>query len=300
MNFGVTILGNNSALPAHDRHPTAQVVTAHDRLYLIDCGEGTQMQMSRYRIRRSRIRHIFISHLHGDHYFGLIGLLNSFGLQNREHPLHIYAPAPLQQILQLQFDCADTHLPFELIFVPLEAGCLLEEEDLTVSAFPTNHRIPCFGFMFRQRHRKRKVDPASAHREGIPSAFYPQLQAGKDFTASSGKVVPNARVTQPPPPDKAYAFCADTRYDESLLSHVKGVDMLYHETTYLQEHAAKAMARYHSTSVQAAELALKAGAAKLLVGHFSSTYEQLDPFLEECAGIFPHTQIALEGVTYLV
>jgi ribonuclease Z len=303
MNFAVTILGNNSALPAHGRHPTSQVVTFHDRRYLVDCGEGTQMQMSLYKIRRSRINHIFISHLHGDHYFGLMGLINSYGLQNRTRPLTIFAPAPLEKILQLQLDCAHTELPYDLRFIPLESGkegIILEEEDLVVEAFPTDHRIPCFGFLFREAHRKRKLNPVEAEHHGVPSAFFQRLQDGEDYINAQGETIPNTWVTYAPTAARSYAFCADTRYDERLLSYISGCDLIYHETTYLHELADKARDRYHSTSVQAATLARKAGVKRLLIGHFSSKYETTEHFLEECLPVFPRTELAAEGTTYLV
>lgn len=303
MNFAVTILGNNSALPAHGRHPTSQVITFHDRLYLVDCGEGTQMQMSMYKIRRSKIHHLFISHLHGDHYFGLIGLLNSFGLQNRTQPLHIYCPEPLKEILDVQLAAANTVLPFDVSYtflIPGRRQVIVSEEDLVVEAFPTDHRISCFGFLFKQIHKSRKLDPQKAGRHGVPASFFNQLQEGADYVASDGKRVLNEWVTSDPPPAKSYAFCADTRYDEDLLPLLAGCDLMYHETTYLHDEAQKAASRYHSTSVQAATMAEKAGVKRLLVGHFSSKYESLAPFLSECRAVFPRTDLAEEGCTYLV
>jgi ribonuclease Z len=303
MHFGVTILGNNSALPAHGRHPTAQVVTFHDRKYLVDCGEGAQLQMSAYRIRRSRINHVFISHMHGDHYFGLIGLLNSYGLQNREHPLHIYGPAQLEQVIGLQLECANTHLPFPLSFTALAPGestVILREEDLEVEAFPTNHRIPCFGFAFTQVHRKRKLLGVRATQYGIPPAFFHRLQDGEDYVNEKGERIANDQVTEEPPAPRRYAFCADTRYDESILPYIQGCDLMYHEATYLNGQAEKATSRYHSTSVQAATMAAMANAGRLLIGHFSSQYETTEQFLEECLPVFPRTELSREGVTYLV
>lgn len=303
MHFGVTILGNNSALPANGRHPTAQVVTFRDRLYLVDCGEGTQMQMSTYKIKRSKIKQIFISHLHGDHYFGLIGLLNSFGLQNRKQPLDIFGPPPLKEILDIQLECANTKLPFDLRFYPLQTGyqgIIAEEEDITIEAFPTNHHIPCFGFLFREKPRKRKLDPESAKHYRVPVSFYHHLQEGEDFVNEKGEVIPNDLLTHDPPHCKSYAFCADTMYDEKIAKTVSFCDMIYHETTYLQNEAVRARKRYHTTSVQAAKIARMAQVKKLLIGHFSSKYEDIEPFLQECIPVFPYTEIAREGTTYLV
>lgn len=303
MNFAVTILGNNSALPAHGRHPTSQVVTFHDRLYLVDCGEGTQMQMSAYKIRRSKIHHLFISHLHGDHYYGLIGLLNSYSLQSRVQPLHIYCPEPLEKIINIQLENAATLLSFPITYTflkPEQHQVILTEQDLVVEAFPTNHRIPCFGFLFRQVHKKRKINPAKAIQYDVPPSFFGHLQDGEDYITPDGEKIFNKMITDEPPPAKKYAFCADTRYDERLLPFISGCDLLYHETTYLHDQCAHAVNRYHSTSMQAATMAEKAGAKRLLVGHFSSKYASLMPFLEECRSIFPSTDLAEEGCTYLV
>lgn len=301
--FAVTILGNNSAVPTNERFPTAQVVTYYDQLFLIDCGEGTQMQMARYKIKRSKIQHIFISHLHGDHYFGLIGLLNSFSLMGRTQPLHLYAPPELKTIIELQLTCAATQLSFELKFVPLyphHTGILIVEKNLQISYFNTKHRIPCFGFSFCERKIKRRIIPEQANRYQIPTYFYGALQEGKDYIGKDGTVVRNEWVTQEPSPGRCYIYCADTIYDEGLIPIIRGANLVYHETTYLQDQPERAGSRFHCTSVQAATLAKKAGVKKLLIGHFSSKYKDLSPFLEECRPIFPNTELALEGATFMV
>lgn len=299
--LAVTILGNNSALPMHDRHPTSQVVYFNEQLFLVDCGEGAQIQMNRYKIRRNRIRHIFISHLHGDHYFGLPGLLNSYGLNGRTEELWLYAPAPLQQILELQFKAADTVLPYTLHFVPLQAeGILLDDKKVTVSCFAVNHRIPCWGFLFKEKDKPLKLDAAKLQEYAIPSAFYQHLKAGEDYVAKDGTTIKNEWVTLPPEPPLSYAYCADTAYNEAIAEKIKDVSMVYHEATYLADHEAKAISRAHSTTVQAAAIALKANATRLLIGHFSSKYEALDDFLNEAKNIFENTDLALEGATYFV
>jgi ribonuclease Z len=299
--LGVTILGNNSALPAFDRHPTSQVVTLDDQLFLVDCGEGTQMQLARYKIRWGRINHIFISHLHGDHYFGLPGFLNSMGLLNREHDLHLYAPAPVREILQLQFDAANTALPYPLHFHALEKEkVLLKTERLKVSCFTTRHRIPCFGFRFEQVKPPRRLNPEKAVQYEIPAAFYDRLKWGENYTNKKGDLILNEWVTDPAPKPKSYAYCADTIYDEDLIDKVQGVDLLYHETTYLKDLHERAAARFHATTVQAAQIALKAKVGRLLIGHFSSKYDKLDLFEEEAKEVFPDTSLAIEGVTYKV
>lgn len=299
--FAVTILGNNSALPAYDRHPTAQVVTLNDQLFLIDCGEGTQMQMARYKIRRSKINHIFISHLHGDHYFGLIGLLTSMGLLGRDNPLHLYAPAPLEKIIALQLEAASTTLPFTLHFHPVTGpGQILDNPKFSVEAFATQHRIPCFGYIIREKRNPRRIHKEKVVAYNIPAAFYDQLKQGADYVTKDGTVIQNELVTLPNLAPRSYAFCADTIYDEQIAETVRGVNLLYHETTYLADQAERAASRFHTTTAQAAAIASKAGAEKLLIGHFSSKYETLDAFLAETKQFFPQTQLATEGTTFLI
>jgi ribonuclease Z len=299
--FGVTILGNNSALPAYDRHPTAQVVTLDQFQFLIDCGEGTQMQLSRYKIRRSRINHIFISHLHGDHYFGLIGLITSMGLLGRETDLHLYASAPLKEILDLQFKAADTRLPFTLHFHPLEKeGTILDDPKFSVESFKVHHRIECWGFLFREKKKPRKINKDRITQYEFSSTAFEKLKAGEDVTSTKGELVLNDQVTTPTTPPRSYAFCADTLYKEELADIVKDVTLIYHETTYLKDLEDRAASRFHSTTTQAAAIAKQANAEKLLIGHFSSKYEKLDEFLIETQEVFPNTQLALEGVTYRV
>ena len=299
--FAVTILGNNSALPAYDRHPSAQIVTIYDQLLLIDCGEGTQMQLSRYKIRRGKLNHIFISHLHGDHYFGLIGLISSMALLNREQPLHLFAPAGLEEIMELQLKVASTTLPFPLIFHPLEKeGLILEESKFTVETFQTQHRIPCWGFLIREKKEPRKIDKDKAVQYHIPSAYYQSLKAGYDYTAKDGTVIYNDQVTLANSPARSYAYCADTLYDERLATIAKDVTMIYHEATYLNGMEDRAAARFHSTTSQAASIALKANAGGLLLGHFSSKFEELHDYLKEALEVFPNTQLAIEGVTFKI
>jgi len=299
--FGVTILGNNSAIPAFDRHPTAQVVTMNDQLFLFDCGEGTQMQFSTYKIKRSRINHIFISHLHGDHYFGLIGLLTSYSLLSRTTDLHLYAPEPLKKILDLQLEAASTTLCYPLHFHPIKAdGILVDDKKFTVECFSTKHRIPCWGFIVREKKNLRKINKEEITKHDIPAAFYDRLKQGEDYTSKEGFLLKNETVTIPASPAKSYAFAADTVYFEEIAEKVKGVTMLYHEATYLKDQEQRAAERFHSTTVQAATIAQKAGVEKLLLGHFSSKYDVLDEFLNEAIEVFPNTQLAIEGATYFI
>ena len=299
--FGVTILGNNSALPVYERHPTAQIVTLNDQLLLIDCGEGTQIQLSRYRVRRSKINHILISHLHGDHYFGLTGLITSFGLMNREADLHLYAPEPLKQILDLQFAAADTRLPFTLHFHPLkEAGVIIDEDKFSVECFNVFHRIECWGFIVREKKKPRRIDKEKIQLYNIPTAFYENLKDGEDYTTTTGEIIKNENVTIANTPVKSYAFCSDTIYNEVLADNVREVNLLYHETTYLRDLEDRAASRFHCTTDQAANIALLANAKKMIIGHFSSKYEKLDDFLKETKEVFTNTELAVEGVTFIV
>ncbi len=299
--FAVTILGNNSALPAYDRHPTAQIVTLNDQLLLIDCGEGTQMQLSRYKVKRGKLNHIFISHLHGDHYFGLIGLVTSMGLLGREQPLHLYAPPGLDAIIQLQLEVAATSLPFELVYHALtKEALILDSPKFSVECFSTKHRIPCWGFIVREKKLPRKVDKDKAIEFMIPASFYNSLKEGLDYHTKDGSVILNDQVTIPNSAPKSYAFCADTIYDERIAEIAKDVTLIYHEATYLKDLEDRAAARFHSTTVQAAMIAKKANANQLLLGHFSSKYELLDDYLTEAVAVFPKTQLAIEGVTFLI
>ena len=304
--LAVTILGNNSALPAFDRHPTAQIITMEDQIFLVDCGEGTQMQMAKYKIRRSKINHIFISHLHGDHYFGLIGLLTSMGLLGRTQELHLHAPGPLHEIIALQLKVADIHLPYLLHFHSLiqasdgEPNILLREGKCEVSCFPVVHRIECWGFIFREVRPLRRVNPEKARQHDVPSSFFDRLKWGESYLRKDGSIVDNLLVTEPASKARSYAYAADTMFDERIAGYVHGVDLLYHETTYLKDLEMQAGRRFHSTTTQAATIALRAGVQRLLIGHFSSKYEKLQAFEQEARDIFPNTDLALEGVTYKV
>ena len=299
--FGVTILGNNSAVPAYNRHPTAQIVTMQDQLLLFDCGEGTQMQIARYKVKWGKIKYVFISHLHGDHYFGLIGLITSMYLLGRKDTLYIYGPVILEEIIRLQLKAADTKLPFEMVFCPLkEDGVVVDEAKYTVECFTTQHRIECRGFIVREKKKPRRIDVEKVHEYHIPTSFYERLQAGEDYTNKEGGVIKNELVTVANTLGRSYAFSADTLYDINVAERVKGVTLLYHEATYLKNMETNAKVRYHSTTHQAASIALQAGVTKLIIGHFSSKYESLDIFLEEAKEVFPNTSLAIEGATHRI
>ena len=241
----------------HDRHPTCQVITAGDELFMLDCGEGAQAQMNRFKIRRGRISHIFISHLHGDHYLGLPGLLNSFSLTGRKEPLHLHGPAVLMPILDLMFTAAQANLSYPLHFHALEEEQqLVDGKRFTVTCFRVFHRIECWGFLIREKEKPRKIDPDRADDLDVPTSFYPNLKEGQDYVHPSGRVVKNEWVTRPASPPRAYGYCADTRFDLSIAEKVRGCDLVYHEATYLDDLREKAAERFHTTARQAAELAL--------------------------------------------
>ncbi|MDQ6724402.1 MAG: ribonuclease Z [Thermoproteota archaeon] len=299
--LAVTILGNNSAIPAFNRHPTAQVVQNAEQSFLIDCGEGTQMQMNYYKIRSSKINHIFISHLHGDHYFGLVGLLTSMGLLSRKHELHLYAPAVLKTIIDLQLEVANAHLPYELHFHPLKnEEIILEDKKIRVECFKVKHRIECWGFLFTEKKNLRKIKIEETSKHNIPPSFFDHLHMGEDYITQDNKIIKNELLTLPLSLAKTYAYCADTVYDEELVDKIKNVDLLYHESTYLHELKEKAFNRFHCTSIEAATIAKKADVKKLLLGHFSSMYETLDDFKTEACTVFENTDLALEGICYII
>lgn len=296
----VTILGNNSALPAFGRHPTAQAVSVYGEVLLIDCGEGTQSQMQRFGLRWRSMHHIFISHLHGDHYFGLPGLINSMSLLGRTAPLHLYAPAELKPILDSILTVADTVLTYPFYFHPMPEGValLVDDPSFSVTCFPVNHRIQCHGFLVERKTRGRKLLPDKCREYEIPANYYEGLKHGQDYTRPDGIVVKNEMVTEDGPTVKKYAYCADTLFTDSFLETIKGADTIYHECTYLDADREKATKRFHSTAAQAAELAKMAGAQQLLLGHFSSKYKDLDPFYVEASAIFPNTHVSIEGTAY--
>jgi ribonuclease Z len=297
--LSVTILGNNSAVPAFNRHPTSQVVSHDGTNYLVDCGEGTQIQMIKYKIRRGKISHIFISHLHGDHYFGLVGLINTFGLLSHTQELHIFGPEPLQQIIEMQLAVSENTLPYPLHFHTITENAVLVDNDrIRIKCFRTAHRIICFGFSFEEKEGKRKLLIEKVRKAKIPQSFYSSLQNGLDYITSRGETIKNDSVTAPPERGKKYAFCADTKYDESIIPHIYGFNVIYHETTYLDNMQQTAIERFHSTTKQAALIAQKAMVNKLLIGHFSSKYSTLETFQQEARQVFYNTEVATEGVTY--
>jgi len=303
MLMKLTILGNNSALPAFGRHPTAQIIDIDGELILLDCGENTQIQMQKLGIKWRRLNHIFISHLHGDHYFGLFGLINSMSLLGRTQPLFLYAPTDLLPLINNIMSVADTQFNYPLHFQPIEPetqGLLVDHNLFTVHCFPTEHRIACHGFVIRTQPKGRKLLPEQCKKYQIPQYFYPRLKQGEDYERMNGEVVANHLVTEASSPVKSYAYCADTIFTTSFLDHIKGVDVLYHECTYLEKDIEKAGLRFHSTAIQAATLAKLANVKQLLLGHYSSKYKTIEAFQEEAATVFSNVIATEEGTTYLI
>ena len=298
MIFEVGILGSSSATPIYQRHPTAQGINFHVRDFLIDCWEGTLIQMDRYKIKFHRINHIFISHLHGDHYLGLLGLISTMHLQGRVSTLHIHGPQDLKEIIDIQLKYSETTLRYPVEFHsidPKNPSVLYDDEDVTISSIILSHRIPCTGFLFTEKPRQRKLKKDKLAQFNIPVTFYNELKAGKDYIDEEGKTVPNSALTIDPRKPRSYAFCSDTIFDERLISIVKGVDLLYHEATFLSDKADRAKETFHSTAAQAATIAKEAGVRRLIIGHFSARYKNLYPLLEEAKSVFPETTLAIEG-----
>jgi ribonuclease Z len=299
----LTILGSSSALPTSERFPSAHVLNAHERLFLIDCGEGTQMQLRKNRIRFAKINHIFISHLHGDHVFGLYGLLSTFSLMGRKVPIHLYAPEKYNQILNSHLNDFDIHLSFEIDFIPLKGNDpvqILDDKYLTVASFPLQHRIPAFGFLFREKPSDRHILKEKIEEYNIPEVRIPAIKKGADFIKEDGIVVKNEEITLPPSPPLSYAYCSDTKYFRRLPSFVRGVSLLYHEATFDKTLDQLAAATGHSTSLDAAKTALQANAGKLIIGHFSARYKNISFLVDEARSIFPATIAAIDGKSYQV
>lgn len=303
MRFDVTILGSNSAIPANGRHPSAQVLTIQNRPYLIDCGEGTQIRLTENSISRNRIQQIFISHLHGDHVFGLIGLLTTMSLVGRKNALDIFAPAGLQEMIEVQLHHTQGHLDFSIAFHVIDTEIhqvIFEDELVQVFSLPLDHRVPCSGFLFVERPRPRNIRPAAIREFAIPVHQINGLKAGSNFELPDGRIIPNNELTWPPYQSRSYAYCSDTAYREALIPLIKGVDLLYHESTFLHEKLEQAIATRHSTALQAAQIAVQAEVGELILGHYSSRYKDLQVLLAEAQSVFPVSQLGLEGKTYEV
>ncbi|WP_207420889.1 ribonuclease Z [Desertivirga brevis] len=301
MRFDVTILGSSSATPIFNRYPSAQLLNINERYFLIDCGEGTQLQLLRNGIKAQRIEHIFISHLHGDHYLGLVGLLSSMHLNGRKKPLFIYAPAELKEILEVQFKYSQTDIryPIEYYFTNSEVPeKIFENQDVVVETIILEHRIPCTGFKFTQKKRLRKLLKEKVEALDLPLPAIHLLKRGMDFTDMDGKVYRSEDFTTDPDEPRAYAYCSDTICNWKYLDSIQGVDTLYHESTFMHDMIERAQETFHTTALQAAEIAVKANAKQLLLGHFSARYRELEPLLLEAQTVFPNSKLAIEGTVF--
>lgn len=302
MSTYLTILGFNSAIPTVNSSPTAQLLEMEERYFLIDCGEGTQVQLRKAKARFSRINHIFISHLHGDHCFGLPGLIASFRLLGRETPLHVYGPKGIREMLETIFRLTETHRGFEIVYHELQgknSEKIYEDSRLEVYTIPLDHRVYCNGYLFREKPKDRHLNMQEISKyPEIETCDYHNLKRGKDFILNDGYVLKNETLTTAPSPSVSYAFCSDTRYREEIADIVKNVDVLYHEATFL--HELKEMADYtaHTTALEAARIARKAEVGRLILGHFSNRYSDLSVFTDEAREVFPNTFLpkALEAV----
>lgn len=301
--FELTILGCSSATPTSSRHPTSQVLNQHERYFLIDCGEATQIQLRRFKIKMQRIDHIFISHLHGDHYLGLPGLLGTMHLVGREKELHIYSPAGLQEIINVGHYHSKTFLKYKLIFHVLEEkskSVIYEDEKMTVETIPMNHRIPCCGFLFREKDNLRNIIKEKIDQYNIPTQEISRIKKGEDYINAERKIIPNSELTSEPPPPRTYAYCSDTIYNESYIEQIKNADLLYHESTFATDMIERAKETHHCTAKEAGTIAQKANVKKLIIGHFSARYRDLSLLHAEAKDIFPNTVLAEEGQTYSV
>lgn len=297
MDFSFTSLGVSAAQPAYGRHLAAHVLCIEPELFLIDCGEGTQLQLNAFGVKRHRFRHIFISHLHGDHFFGLIGLLTSMGMNDRREPLSIHAPADLEEMITLQLRLTGSVLPFDISFHPLTFGgmrCILETERLEVCSFPLDHRTPACGFLFREKPLPLNIIPEKIAEYGLTFEQIRAVKSGSDLELPAG-MIPNRELTLPPYKPRSFAYCSDTAYSEAIVPYIRGVDLLYHESTFMDRDAELAALTWHSTAVQAARIALQAEAGQLVIGHFSARYYELQELLDEAREVFPRTILAEEG-----
>ena len=300
-DFEVTVLGNTSSIPVHGRHHTAQVVRFGQDFLLLDCGEAMQLQARAFKIKVSKISNIFISHLHGDHYYGLIGLLSSYSLGKRTSPLTIYGPKGLDEIITTNFRYSNTKLPYPLNFVETHddgLNLLLETSNYQVFSFPLKHRIPTTGFLVKEKHGLRSMIKEKLQQTEVPLAAIQSLRKGQDYQDEKGKLYTVKAYTHPLPPLRSYAYCSDTIYNPELKQYIRNVDLLYHESTFMDDNLERAAVTFHSTAKQAAEIAKMSQVKKLLLGHFSSRYLDLEPLLEEAKTIFENSILSEEGSTY--
>lgn len=297
------ILGCYSATPRTNSNPTSQVLEIRNHIFLIDCGEGTQVRLREHKIKFNRINHIFISHLHGDHYFGLIGLISTFRLLTRVSDLHIYGPKGLKEVITLQMKLSDSWTNFKLIFHVLTdktSKLIFVDEKVEVYTIPLDHRIYTNGFLFKEKEGDRKLIMSSVINANINKAYYRKLQQGVDVTNEDGLLIKNKDVTKAGPKPKSYAYCSDTAYNESIIPIVNGVDVLYHESTFLEKHKKYALPTKHSTAKEAASIAKQANVGRLVLGHYSTRYDDLMGFKIEANTVFENVELAEDGKSFMI
>jgi ribonuclease Z len=297
----ITILGCYAATPRTFTNPTSQVLEIKNRLFLIDCGEGTQVQLRKNKIKFSKINHVFISHLHGDHFYGLIGLISTFTLLGRTTDLHIYGPVGIKEIITLQLRITDSWLNYTLHFTELSSKSselIYEDDKVSVTTIPLKHRIYTNGFLFREKIDKRKLNISAVTDFEIESCYFQNIKNGKDITLDDGRIIQNSQLTFDPIAPKSYAFCSDTAYSEEIIPLISQCDVLYHEATFLESEMLLAKKTKHSTAMEAATIALKAKVSQLILGHYSTRYENITLFKEEAETVFPNVLLADDGKTF--
>ncbi len=303
MKFELTILGTNAAVPYRDRFLSGQVLNIHEQLFLIDCGEGTQLRLRDLGIKKSKIDHIFISHLHGDHVFGLFGVLTSLAMESRKRRLTVYGPKGIEELVMTTFRLTNYKSAFKIDIVEVDHSGetqLIDNKGITVNSFPLKHRVPCVGYVFKEKLMERAMIAEKITALNIPFTDIKAIKQGADFVNTEGVIFPNAELTLPPSKPRSFAYCSDTAYDEAIATHIYGVDLLYHETTFLNDMAAQAAITGHSTALQAGQMAKLAHVGQLVTGHYSSRYDNLNPILAEVKQAFENAVLGIDGETYTV
>lgn len=302
--FNVLILGSASASPTINRNPSAQLINVNEQYYLVDCGEGTQSRLREHKIKFQRLHHIFISHLHGDHYLGLLGLLQTMHILGRTLPLNVYGPKQLKELIDMHLFYSHSALKYPLIFHETQTNkpvVLFENNQIAISTVLLDHRIPCTGFLFKEKIKPRIINIDEVKKQGIPKYALNKLKNGEDFCfPESGEIIKNKMLTFHPEQSFSYAYCSDTKFNERIIAQIKDVDVLYHETTFIERDIKRAVTTGHSTARQAAMIAQKANAKLLIIGHFSNRYKDLNLLLNEAKLIFEHTVLGLENLTFEV
>ena len=294
----ITILGCYAATPRTFNNPTSQVLEMRNQTFLIDCGEGTQVQLRKNKIKFSKINHIFISHLHGDHSFGLIGVITTFAMLGRETDLHVYGPKGIKELILIQLRISGSFTSYNLYFHELESNeseVILEDEKVIVKTIPLKHRVYTNGYLFQEKSKDRKLNKEKAEQYGIDKCYYQNIKNGKDILLGNGQLIPNSVLTTNPEPPQSYAFCSDTIYKEDIIPIIENVDVLYHESTFLEKDAQYTERTMHCTAKQAATIALKANAKNLILGHYSTRYGSIEPFKQEAQEVFPNVHLADDG-----